>query len=196
MESPITEILTFWFGELDEHGLCDPGQHDLWFRKSDDTDLLCKTRFGDLVAKALAGELESWAETDDGLIALILLLDQITRNIGRDSPAAFAGDKRALTLAEGAIDSGRHLQLPAIHRVFLYLPLEHSENIDDQDLCVTLMQALANEVDTPQFLGFADYAEQHQQVIARFGRFPHRNVIMGRQSTAAELAYLQKHGGF
>ncbi|MEP1596170.1 MAG: DUF924 family protein, partial [Halieaceae bacterium] len=122
--------------------------------------------------------------------------DQITRNIGRDTPAAFAGDRGALTLASAAIDNGRHEKLPAIHRVFLYLPLEHSENIDDQDRCVALMQALAKEVDAPQFPGFADYAEQHRQVIAQFGRFPHRNVILGRESTAAELAYLQEHGGF
>lgn len=196
MESTIKEILAFWFGELDQHGLCDPRQHDLWFRKSDDTDQLCKTRFGDKVISAVAGEFEAWAETDSGLIALILLLDQITRNIGRDTPAAFAGDSRALTLATAAIDNGRHETLPAIHRTFLYLPLEHSEAIDDQDRCVALMQALAHEVDSPQFLGFADYAEQHQRVIAQFGRFPHRNVILGRQSTAAELAYLKEHGGF
>lgn len=196
MESTIREILLFWFGELDERGLSDPGQHDLWFRKSAETDHLCRTRYEDTVESALAGELDGWTETDSGLIALILLLDQITRNIGRDTPAAFAGDSKALTLASAAIDSGRHETLPAIHRVFLYLPLEHSENMDDQDHCVTLMQRLAKEVDTPQFLGFADYAEQHRQVIAQFGRFPHRNAILGRQSTAAELAYLREHGGF
>ncbi len=196
MESTIKEILTFWFGELDEGGLSDPRQHDLWFRKSAETDHLCRTLFGDRVESALAGELDGWAGTDSGLIALILLLDQITRNIGRDTPAAFAGDGRALTLASAAIDACRHEKLPAIHRVFLYLPLEHSENMDDQDHCVALMQGLAREVGTPQFLGFADYAEQHRQVIAQFGRFPHRNTILGRQSTAAELAYLQEHGGF
>ena len=196
MDSAINDILSFWFGELDQRGLCDPGQHQLWFRKSDDTDRRCRTGFGDQVAMALAGELDQWAQSDRGLMALVLLLDQFTRNIYRDTPAAFAGDSRALALAVAAINSGRHTRLPAIHRVFLYLPLEHSENMRDQDRCVALLTGLADEVGIEQFQEFARYAEAHRQVIAQFGRFPHRNAILDRKSTETELAYLEKHGGF
>ena len=196
MDSTIDDILSFWFGELDERGLCDPERHPLWFRKSDDTDRRCRTEFGDKVTMALAGELDPWARSDGGLMALVLLLDQFTRNIYRDTPAAFAGDSRALELALAAIDSGRHTGLPAIHRVFLYLPLEHSENLDNQDRCVALLTGLADEVGVEQFQEFARYAHAHRQVIAQFGRFPHRNAILDRESTAAELAYLEQHGGF
>jgi uncharacterized protein (DUF924 family) len=196
MDSAINDILSFWFGELDQRGLCDPGQHQLWFRKSDDTDRRCRTGFGDQVAMALAGELDQWAQSDRGLMALVLLLDQFTRNIYRDTPAAFAGDSRALELAVAAINSGRHTRLPAIHGVFLYLPLEHSENMRDQDRCVALLTGLADEVGIEQFQEFARYAEAHRQVIAQFGRFPHRNAILDRKSTETELAYLEKHGGF
>jgi len=196
MDSAIDDILSFWFGELDERGLCDPGQHQLWFRKSDDTDRRCRTKFGEQVAAALAGELDQWAQSDSGLMALVLLLDQFTRNINRDTPAGFAGDSRALELALATIDSGRHTRLPAIHRVFLYLPLEHSEILGDQDRCVALLTGLADEVGIEQFQEFVRYAEAHQQVIAQFGRFPHRNAILDRKSTETELAYLEKHGGF
>jgi len=196
MDSAINDILSFWFGELDERGLCDPGQHQLWFRKSDDTDRRCRTGFGDKVDMALTGELDQWAQSASGLVALVLLLDQFTRNIYRDTPAAFAGDSQALELAVAAIDSGRHTRLPAIHRVFLYLPLEHSENRGDQDRCVALLTGLADEVGIEQFQEFARYAEAHRQVIAQFGRFPHRNAILNRESTEAELAYLEKYGGF
>ena len=196
MDSAINDILSFWFGELDERGLCDPGQHQLWFRKSDDTDRRCRTGFGDKVDMALTGELDQWAQSASGLVALVLLLDQFTRNIYRDTPAAFAGDSQALELAVAAVDSGRHTRLPAIHRVFLYLPLEHSENRGDQDRCVALLTGLADEVGIAQFQEFARYAHAHRQVIAQFGRFPHRNAILNRESTEAELAYLEKYGGF
>lgn len=196
MDSAIGDILDFWFGELDERGLSAPERHPLWFRKSDDTDRRCRTQFGDTVEMALAGELVPWARSDSGLMALVLLLDQFPRNIYRNTPTAFAGDSRARELALAAIDSGRHTSLPAIHRVFLYLPLEHSENLGDQDRCVALLTGLADEVGVEQFHEFARYAHAHRQVIAQFGRFPHRNAILGRESTAAELAYLEKHGGF
>ena len=196
MDQTVEAIHAFWFGDLDKDGLCEPSQHDLWFRKSDDTDRLCREQFGDAVQQALAGELDHWRESEPGLVALLLLLDQFTRNIYRDTPAAFSGDRRARNLAVEAIDSGAEAGLPPIHRVFVYLPLEHSENAADQARCVTLFHALAEATGTQQFHDFARYADAHKEVIDRFGRFPHRNAILGRESTAAEQAYLEKHGGF
>ena len=196
MDSAIEAVHNFWFGDLDKAGLSAPSQHGLWFRKSDDTDQHCRAQFGNLVDLAVAGELQYWPDSDAGLVALVLLLDQFTRNIYRDTPAAFAGDARALALAMDAIDSGRHSRLPAIHRVFLYMPLEHSEDSDHQHRCVGLFDALADEVANAQFADFARYAQAHKAVIDEFGRFPHRNAILGRQSTAAEEAYLVENGGF
>lgn len=196
MTEAVNNILSFWFGELDEQGISAPEQHSLWFKSSPETDQRCKDTFGACVERALRGELEIWAQSDGGLIALVLLLDQFTRNIYRGTPAAFSGDARALQLAQAAIRSGQNLRLPAIHQLFLYLPLEHSEDEGVQEQCVALVNRLAETTGGEMFENFARYAEAHRDVIARFGRFPHRNAILGRESTAQELAYLATHGGF
>jgi uncharacterized protein (DUF924 family) len=192
----IDEIHDFWFGELDENGLCASDRSALWFGANDTTDTHCRARFGAALAQALRGELDRWAETDRGLIALIVLLDQFSRNIHRGTAQAFAGDPHALALAQEAIHDGRHRQLPLIHRVFLYLPLEHCEDLAVQEQAVALFTALAQSTSLPQFEQFTRYAAAHRDVIARFGRFPHRNAILGRASSAAELAWLAAHGGF
>lgn len=196
MDEAIDDIHHYWFGELQPNGLCAPEKQPLWFKKSRDTDRDIRLRFGPLVERAVRGELDHWAETDRGLVALVLLLDQFSRNIYRDTPDAFAGDERALALALAAIDSDRHLALPAIHRVFLYLPLEHCENLSSQDRCVVLFDELARESGEDKIAEFARYATAHQLVIARFGRFPHRNPILGRDSSKEELDYLATDGGF
>jgi len=192
----IEEIHEFWFGELDDNGLCASDRHALWFGASEVTDAQCRERFGAPLALALAGKLGHWTQTDRGLVALVVLLDQFTRNIHRETALAFAGDPLALALSQEAITSGRHRHLPAIHRVFLYLPLEHCENLAVQEQCVELFAQLARQHDDPQFASFLRYAAAHRDVIARFGRFVHRNTLLGRESTAAELAYLEQHGGF
>ena len=192
----IADIHKFWFGALDASGLATPEQQRLWFSGSAQTDVEMAQRFGSLVKRALTGELDTWAANDDGLVALILLLDQFTRNIYRGTPRAFAGDNRALNLASNALAADRHRALPAIHRVFLYLPLEHSEDMALQEKCVRLFTELASDSDPAGTAGFTRYAIAHRDVIARFGRFPHRNAILGRASTAGELAYLEQHGGF
>jgi uncharacterized protein (DUF924 family) len=151
---------------------------------------------GQLVEGAVAGELERWENSDRGLVALILLLDQFTRNIYRNTPAAFSGDARALDLAQRTIVAGHHQRLPAIHQVFLYMPLEHSENIDTQEECVTLFEELAAVTGHEQIENFCRYAVAHREVIEQFGRFPHRNAILGRESTPGEIEYLKIHGGF
>jgi uncharacterized protein (DUF924 family) len=196
METNTDEIQAFWFGELNEAGLCAVDRNALWFTASPETDKRCRDRFGPLVEQAIAGDLRSWEEANPGLIALILLLDQFTRNIYRGTAQAFAGDSRALALAQHTIETGHHQRLPAIHQVFLYLPLEHSEDLDVQEECVTLFEGLAAITGNEQITSFNRYAVAHRDVIAQFGRFPHRNAVLGRESTEAELTYLATHGGF
>lgn len=195
-QNTIDAIHDFWFGELDEAGLCKTEKHALWFGASEATDTFCRQQFGAALEQAQAGKLQDWEGTDRGLVALVVLLDQFSRNIHRGTALAFAGDPLALAQSKKAIASGRHLTLPAIHRVFLYLPLEHCEDLAVQEDSVALFEALAADVKNPQFDGFSRYAIAHRDVIARFGRFPHRNAALGRTSSAEELAYLEEHGGF
>lgn len=196
MTQEIEEVLTFWFGELDEFGMSPADRRALWFKPSEDTDTFCRLRFGELVEQALAGGLQDWEQSDHGTIALVLLLDQFTRNIFRGTARAFAGDPRARAISRHCIAHGHHQRMPAIHQVFLYLPLEHSEDPELQDECVMLFQQLAEITGSQEIADFTRYAVAHRDVIARFGRFPHRNSILGRESTPDELAHLEKHGGF
>jgi uncharacterized protein (DUF924 family) len=196
MDPQIDAVHDFWFGPLDEAGLCAPQQHDLWFTSSDDIDNAIRERFGELTARATAGGLQDWESSDRGLVALVILLDQFNRNIHRGTPAAFAGDERALALAQHYIETGHYRRLPAIHQGFLYMPLEHCEDLEVQEECVTLFEELAAITGSQMITDYVRYAVGHRDVIARFGRFPHRNAILGRTSTPEELAYLEKHGGF
>ena len=196
MKADIHAIHRFWFGPLDAAGFAASEQNRLWFSASEETDTTVRSRFGHLVGQALAGGLGHWAEDDAGLVALVLLLDQFTRNIYRGTPEAFAGDDIARQLAQQTIAANRHDHLPASHQVFLFLPLEHCEELAVQEQCVQLYRELAGRSDADRINGFARYAVAHRDVIARFGRFPHRNAILGRESSPQELAYLDKHGGF
>ena len=196
MHDAIKDIHEFWFATLDEQGMSPPEQYALWFKSGPETDQLCGERFGHLVDAAIDGDLQPWESSDAGLVALIILLDQFPRNIYRGTPRAFAGDSRAVALAQHCIAHGHHQRLPAIHQVFLYLPLEHSENLDVQEECVELFRQLTEVTGLEAMTGYARYADAHREVIARFGRFPHRNAILGRESTPLELEYLEKNGGF
>lgn len=196
MDKIIDDILMFWFGPLDDQGLSKAEQHGLWFKSSPSTDEKISELFGATADKAIRGELSSWTDSERGLMALILLLDQFTRNIYRGTPAAFSGDSSALALAQAAIAENRHLKIPLIHRVFLYLPLEHSEVMEDQNRCVALFEDMTTATGLKQMADFTRYAVAHRDVIAQFGRFPHRNSILGRESTPAEEAYMATHGGF
>tara|TARA_R110001599_G_scaffold353885_1_gene602461 strand:+ start:34488 stop:35078 length:591 start_codon:yes stop_codon:yes gene_type:complete len=196
MKEDKNTIHQFWFGRLDDTGFAAPAHSQLWFRASEETDAALRSRFDNLVTQALAGELNHWAEDDKGLIALVLLLDQFTRNIYRGTPESFAGDDMAQQLVQQILASGRHTALPPIHQVFLFMPLEHCESVAAQQQCIRLFGELAAGSDAVRIEEFARYAVAHRDVIARFGRFPHRNTILGRESTAEELAYLEKHGGF
>lgn len=193
------DVLSYWFGELESNGMPAEGRQKLWFDPPPGTDEEVRSRFGDDVARALRGELAHWADSPNGLTALVLLLDQFTRNIHRGTPAAFSGDERALALAREAVTAGIDADMPTIHRVFLYIPFEHAEDLATQDEGVAHFDRLLSVVPESvrqRVAGFRQYAVAHRDVIARFGRFPHRNAILGRESTAEELDYLQEHGGF
>jgi uncharacterized protein (DUF924 family) len=192
----IDAILDYWFGELDGDGLSPPDRRVIWFRGGEAVDRHCRTQFSRWVEAALAGDLAHWADSDRGLMALVLLLDQFTRNIYRGTPRAFAGDPGALALASTAVAAERHLRLPTIHQVFLCLPYEHSEDLPTQRAGVALLDALFARTGLAQVAGFRDYAVAHRDVIARFGRFPHRNALLGRSSSPREIEYLAKHQGF
>lgn len=195
---PWQPLLTFWFGEESDDVTRAKRQAPLWWGKNSDTDALLASRFGDQASAAAAGELAHWAEAAEGRLALILLLDQLPRNIHRGTPAAFAQDAKARDLCLKGLSLGADLALPPLGRVFFYLPLEHAESREQQARSVTLFEGLAAEqADGPAretFTGFADFARRHQVIVERFGRFPHRNAILGRASTEEETDFLRQPG--
>jgi uncharacterized protein (DUF924 family) len=168
-------VLDFWFA---------PDTEEKWFQPTPDFDAEIAGRFGALHDEAAKNALETWEASPEGALALVILLDQFPRNMFRGSPRAFASDALALAVASRAIDRGHDLALPTGRRVFLYLPFEHSEDIEDQHRCCSLT---AKHCDIGNYF---DYAKRHRAVIARFGRFPHRNDVLGRESTAEEIAFL------
>ena len=174
----IEEILNFWFKE------CKPEQ---WFKKNEDFDQMIKNRFSSAIEDAINGKLDSWEETETGCLALIILLDQFTRNVFRDTPRAFAGDERALALSQLCFNNDYLTNLDIHRRQFMLMPMMHSENLAVQDAALPLFKKYASEKDY-------EYAEKHRDIIARFGRFPHRNVILGRKSTNEELEFLKQPG--
>ena len=194
-----SDLVRFWFAPLDGPWDEAPGKTELWFRKSDATDALLRERFGARVEQALGGELEAWDTEHESRLALLLLLDQLTRNLFRGTPRAFEGDPRARAISLGLVDAGADRAYRGLERVFLYLPLEHAEDPDLQARSVSLFEALHAEAPEAQrgaYAVFLDYARRHADVIARFGRFPHRNAILGRESSPEEVAYLNAGGGF
>ncbi len=192
-------ILDFWFGS---DALPADEQERLaarWFRRDDAFDDAIRSRFGGLVDAARAGELDGWTTAPASWLALLLLLDQFPRNLYRNSAAAFAGDAKAQRLAQDGIARGDDQALAARYRAFAYLPLEHAEDLTLQQRCVRLFEALAADPQAQPaaaYLSYLDYARRHCEVIARHGRFPHRNRVLGRTSTPEEQAYLDAGGGF
>ena len=172
------KILNFWFKE------CNPGE---WFKKNNDFDQMIKNRFYSAIEDAIEGKLDCWEETETGCLALIILLDQFTRNVFRDTPRAFAGDERALALSQLCFNNDYLTNLDIHRRQFMLMPMMHSENLAVQDASLPLFKKYASKKDYK-------YAEKHRDIIARFGRFPHRNVILGRNSTNEELEFLKQPG--
>ncbi|UDF33799.1 UNVERIFIED_ORG: DUF924 domain-containing protein [Shinella sp. XGS7] len=184
-------VLDFWFGAP---GSAEAGQYrKAWFIKDAAFDAQILGRFAPLLEAALAGGLAGWsAAGPEGALARILLLDQFTRNSYRGTARAFAGDPQALAQALSLVDSVADRQLTPLQRLFVYLPLEHAEDLALQQRCVALFETLAAE--DARLDGALDYARRHHAVIAQFGRFPHRNAALGRASSEAELAYLAQPG--
>ncbi len=183
-------VLDFWFGTPGdaEHGRA----RKVWFAKDDAFDAEVRERLGPAIEQALRGELDPWAEEPHSALAQILLLDQLTRNAFRGTPRAFAGDARALAAASRMVGERSDEALPGFMRPFVYLPFEHAEGMAMQDEAVRLFTRLVAEDPGQQTV--LDYAHKHRDVIERFGRFPHRNAILGRLSTAEELEFLMQPG--
>lgn len=176
-ETPET-VLNFWFNELTPKD---------WFVKSDEVDASITSRFSDLHLALSRGVGDEWRATPEARLALTIVFDQFPRNIYRGSPLAFATDGLALKEAKAALAMGADKAVAEDRRVFFYMPFEHAENIAEQERCVALFEALGNA-------NYLDYANQHHDIIARYGRFPHRNPIVGRASTEEEKAYLAEPG--
>lgn len=189
------DVLDFWFGPAGRAAEVAERQTRLWFGKSEENDRAVAERFATTLVAATAGELDPWAATPHGRLALVIVLDQFPHHVHRDRPQAFATDPLAQSLA--ALDAGEDVQLAPIERVFLYLPLEHAESLAMQERSVALFEKLAREADADEralFDNFLDYARQHRDVVARFGRFPHRNAILARPSSPEEIEFLEQPG--
>lgn len=184
----IRDVLEFWFRDGRD------GDREIWFKRDDGFDAEIRARFGDLVVPARDGQLDSWADSPEGALALTLLLDQFPRNLFRGSPEAFASDPHALALARRVMRERLDLGMTPTERGFLYLPLEHAESREAQDQSVAAFEGLRDFPPCAKPGGTIDYAWRHWHVIRRFGRFPHRNAVLGRESTPAELAYLARPG--
>ncbi|MBK1696266.1 DUF924 family protein [Rhodovibrio salinarum] len=177
----LADLLTFWF---------DPASRPYWFDSTPAFDAQLRERFLDLYAAAADGGLRQWRTSAHGCLGLVLLLDQVPRNVFRGTPQAFATDPEARAITLEALDKAFDRELDEAQRLFLYLPLEHSEDLADQDRSVALIAQLTSEP------AWKDYADKHRAVIARFGRFPHRNALLGRESTAEEREFLEQGVGW
>lgn len=179
-------VLDFWFGagtpELDQ-----PRQ--VWWARDDRFDKLISEQFGELHKRAARGDLHEWSSEAEPSLALVILLDQFSRNLHRGSSAAYANDPRARQVAAGAIDLGFDRLLLPIRAQFFYLPFMHSEHLEDQSRCVSLFEALVGLPDQENSVSFA---RRHEDIVRRFRRFPHRNAVLGRESTEDELAFLEE----
>lgn len=194
-------VLEHWFGHADDDVMCANENSALWWGKSTETDTDIRRRFEAILHLLVNGGNRYWLQFPESRLAAIIALDQFSRHIYRNTPTAFASDQLALNWCLSGIGAGMDKQLRPIERLFFYLPMEHAEDLGVQHQCLWQFQQLMEVVPAAQhetFSGFMDYAKQHLDVIERFGRFPHRNAILGRQSTQEELEYLaqQPGGGF
>ncbi len=193
-EKSILKVLTYWFGDLENEEDYPHRQSKIWFSGGDLVDQEIETQFRYLVQDAVDHKLDAWKQTPKGRLALILLMDQFSRNIYRGKPEAFAGDEKAQQLCLEGLALKEDLQLLPIERVFLYLPLEHPEDIDLQKLSVLKFQELTESAPfavSSHFKNFSEYAVRHYEIIEKFARFPHRNSVLGRISTLEELEFLK-----
>ena len=192
--SSSNEILVFWFGKnlVDLQVISE--KSSLWWGKDEAIDAQINLHFGPLLKNLRSSEFDKWKDSPETLLAKVILTDQFSRNIHRDTPDAFSKDVLALELCTQGVNSGMDKKLRPIQRVFFYMPLEHSEAIECQNRSVELFEKLLHEVDDglkEKFQGYVEYAERHRSIVLQFGRFPHRNKILNRASTLEEIEFLQ-----
>ena len=191
-------ILDFWFGHTLNDAQTIAARHEIWFSVDEDFDQSVRERFTDVLEQANRGEYKRWKLTPHGTLALIITFDQFPRNIYRSTPQAFAYDERALALCRDGVAMGIDRELEIIERTFFYIPLEHAEDGDAQDKSVACFEQL--HADAPDGLKTItevnlQHAVTHRDIMHRFGRFPHRNLILGRTSTPAEIDWIATHAG-
>ncbi len=197
MQQVRDDLLALWFGDNPDDSAVAAEKKKLWWGHDPETDAMLRDQFGSASTAGAVGVLDHWTGSPRGRLALVLLLDQIPRAIHRGLPEAFAFDGDARKVALQGLASGADRLLRPVERVFLYLPFEHSEDLADQEQSVDLFRELAESVpdsDRETFDSFLEYAVRHHAVVARFGRFPHRNAILGRESTPEEIEYLKTPG--
>lgn len=179
------DVLVFWFSDRDDAG--EAVFRRAWFDKDDAFDATIRDRFGATYDKAAARQLEDWRDQPHAALALVLTLDQFSRNMFRDDPKMYAADGYAVEVAKGALAKGFDKEFGVVEGWFFYMPLMHSEQVADQEACVALFERLPQDEAVQRGL---ESAKQHRDIVARFGRFPHRNKILGRPSTPEEEAFL------
>jgi len=194
----IEQVLDFWFGSCGADGALDPAKQKMWFGDGRKYDNEIRERFGTLHERASRGELDKgWGGSSQAAVALIVVLDQFSRHIHRDTARAFARDTVAQKIAVAGVDAGMDRKLIPAQRTFFYLPFEHAEDLELQRLGVRCFDGLARtvaETHRGEYQGFLNYARRHRDIIERFGRFPHRNKILGRVSTPEEIKFLKQPG--
>ena len=191
-------ILEFWFGDSSDDPQALVAREAIWFGVDDTFDQSVREGFTDVLEQANLGEYKRWKLTPRGTLALIITFDQFPRNIYRSQPQAFAYDERALALCRDGVAMGIDQELKIIERAFFYMPLEHAEDLEAQNKCVACFEQLHAEAPD----GFKNitedklkYAIGHRDVVHRFGRFPHRNLVLGRTHTPAEIEWIAEHAG-
>jgi uncharacterized protein (DUF924 family) len=193
----ISEIVSFWLGPSLESPEAASGRRAWWYDGGAPVDDDIRARFGHLVPQACAGELMAWQATPHGALALVLLLDQFTRNLYRNTPRAYGGDARAFEIVTRAIEQKLDTALPPVSRIWLYHPFHHAEDVADQDRGLALLNGLRQDAPAE----WQAYVERsikgwtsHRDIVARFGRFPHRNAVLARNSSAEEEEFLKSNG--
>lgn len=185
MPNSADEILAFWFGAEDDEGY--GGFREAWFQKDEAFDREVGDRFGDLYERAAGGELDGWRDEARGCLALVIVFDQFPRNMFRGDPRTHATDDKALEVSKYAIEHALDRELPASQRMFIYMPFMHAEDVEDQRRSVELFEMLAAQSNAPNVV---EFAIGHRDIVERFGRFPHRNAILGRETTPEEAEFL------
>src|SRR5262249_48260716 len=191
------EVLDYWFGDAVRDPAFAEAREGFWFGASEETDAAIRERFGPAIEAAARGELAHWADDPPSALALVVLLDQFSRNTWRGTARAFALDRRALEVARGALAAGHLEQLAPLEQAFLILPFQHCESIEVQRESVRLSAEIASAAPPawrPLLEYYTDFARRHLALIERFGRFPHRNQVLGRESTPDERDYLRGGG--